>query len=118
MKSTVKLAITFVLFASPAFAGDLSVKSLQVASTLKAGKPYNVTLPYSKSGSVKILRGCFFWSGEGPYCFPVSVRTKSVRLKLRTGNPNKYTLSGYVEYLSDGNTKKSNRVSAKIDVRP
>lgn len=85
---------------------------------LTAGVPYEVRLPYTKSGNVKVDGGCFTWSGEGPYCFDVSVRTQTIRAKLRTGNPNKYRLGAYVEYRSGGKKLKSNTVYAPIDVRP
>lgn len=101
----------------PVWAGELKLKSLQVDNPLKAGIAYEVRLPYTKIGNVKVRKGCFTWSGEGPYCFDVNVRTQTIRTKLRTGNPGKYRLGGYIEYSSDGKKLKSNTVYSQIDVR-
>lgn len=99
----------------------LKLESLEVASTLKAGVPYNVSMPYEEigEGSIAVAKGCFTWSGEGPYCFDVTddFDAKIITAKLRTRNPNKYELGAYVEYVSGGQSKKSNTVSAPINVK-
>lgn len=118
MKFTGIIIIGGVLITSwQASAGEWKLKSLQVKNPLQAGVPYRVTLPYSKTGKVKPIEACFLWSGEGPYCFKMKVLKKSIRVRLRTGNPNTYKLTGFIRYRSDGKVKETNDVSARIDVR-
>ncbi len=101
----------------PANAGDIRPKSLQVKKPIKAGIPYQVTMPYTRTDKAKVTSACFLWSGEGPYCFNALTGKKSIEVTLRTNNPNKYKLQGFVVYTSGGKSHKSNRVSAKINVK-
>lgn len=113
------LAMAIVMPNSVA-AADLTLKSLNVKNPITAGRSYKVTLPYKSTGPFKVAKGCFLWSGEGPYCFPVRVGRRTVTVTLRTGRPNKYRLTGYLEYKDHPNgtrLKRTNRVSARIDVR-
>ena len=109
---TVSIGFTF----SPASAAELTLSNMQVTPTVKAGKPYIVRLAYSADDDTEIIRACFSWSGEGPYCFPVDVRRSTIRVQLRTNNPNKYELEGFVEFKSGSKTKASNLVSKTIRV--
>ena len=106
--------LAFSVCAAPAAAADLTLTELVVNQHLKAGVPYDVALRYQGSPT-GIKEVCFLWSGEGPYCWPdlrVDKKAKLIRTKARTGNPNAYTLSGFVRY-GDGQT---NTVSQKIYV--
>ena len=97
----------------------LTATELIVNKALKPGIPYPATIKYAATGEgAQILRGCFTWSGEGPYCFePISTATGEATWRLRTNNPNVYKLAGSVEYRSAGGTRRSNFVSAIIDVQ-
>lgn len=102
-------------------AADLKLNSITVKKPIKAGRKYTATIPFTSTGKFKVTRGCFFWSGEGPYCFPAKVGRTVITVKLRTGNPKKYTLSTFMEYTDRPNgrkKKRTNRVSTQIDVRP
>lgn len=99
--------------AGPAYA-DLQLTEMVVKQKLKAGVPYDVALRY-KGDPTSVKEVCFLWSGEGPYCWSelrVDKKAKLIRTKARTGNPNKYTLEGFVRH-GDGIT---NRVSQTIIV--
>ena len=97
----------------------LTATDMVVDNILKAGVPYTATIKYETIGKgAEILRGCFTWSGEGPYCFkPSSTAAGEATWSLRTGNPNVYRLSGAIEYSSAGETRQTNFVSATIDVQ-
>lgn len=111
------LVLTLSLFTAPALAGEITLKSMKVQKNLEAGVPYNVELPYKYTGGTfKDVQGCFSWDREGPYCFPVNVGKKSMKLQLRTGNASTYKLSGFVKY-HDGKVKKTNIVSSTIVVK-
>ena len=120
MKYPLTFALVFlaILPSQTVAADSVSLSSIKVNTVLKAKIPYNVSLMLKKDGNSKITKACFLWSGEGPFCFPpVSVKETSVSLKLFTGNPRKYKLTGFVEYEDGGKAKKLNKVSAQIDVR-
>lgn len=113
------IAAATTAFVSSAGAAELQLRSLKVKNPIKAGQSYVVTIPYRSTGAFKVVQGCFLWSGEGPYCFPVKVGRKSITARLQTNNPNRYRLSAYVIYRDHPSGKKnknSNRVSAPIKV--
>jgi hypothetical protein len=102
-----------------AAAKPIELTELVVAEKLKAGVRYDVGLRFTRNAPADITRVCFRWSGEGPFCwdtFTVDESAGLIRTQAYTGNPNTYTLEGYVEY-NDGAVHISNRVSAPIDVR-
>lgn len=102
-------------------AATLSVTTMAVEENLKAGVPYTVRLGYEiAGGQAKVKEGCFTWSGEGPYCFPVRVdeANKQAVIQLQTGNPNQYDLGGFLRYSSNGGDHESNAMTTSIDVRP
>lgn len=112
------ITLALALLTMPVMAADMKLKSLEVKRNLKAGVPYNVTLPYTyKGGTFSEVQGCFSWSGEGPYCFPIKVEKRKMKIQLRTGNASTYTLSGFVKFKEGNKSQKSNTVSAKIVVK-
>jgi len=100
----------------------VTLESFQVPDTLKAGKPYAVTLGYRIDGTeaVRITKACFTWSGEGPYCFsPTDSRAAAtVTVRLKTGNAGTYLLAGFVRYSVGLGDYESNTLSSTIVVRP
>ena len=106
--------------AAPAEAADVKLTELIVAKNLRAGVPYDAALRFEMTGNPRVEKVCFLWSGEGPYCwkdFRVSKWNHKITTRARTGNPNRYTLTAFVEYRNGDEKKESNRVSAAIDVR-
>jgi hypothetical protein len=133
-----KIAIIFVIILTtiscagvptgPLAPGELRLTSLKTPENIRVGVPYDVTAGFQANDPLEITRGCFYWTmmpqkREGPYCFrlgEIDWETKTIKVSLRTGNPNYYTLTGYVEYvefLIGGTTKKSNEISTTIVVR-
>lgn len=109
------IAAAVTLAATSAYSADLKLTGIVVKQNLRAGVPYDVGLKYT-GDPANVSEVCFLWSGEGPYCWDdlrVDKGSKTIRTKARTGNPNTYTLTGFVRY-SGGMT---NRVSAKINVK-
>lgn len=118
----VGLAVAMLVTATSTLAGhsaanEINLRSLEVPASLQAGVPYEARLPYTKTGSPRVTKACFLWSGEGPYCFSARVSESTIRARLRTNNPNRYRLEGFVEYRAGGQIKHSNRVTATIRVR-
>jgi len=93
---------------------DLKLTDMIVKEKLKAGVPYDVTFKYDGDAST-VREVCFLWNNEGPYCWKdlrVNKGKKTISTKAKTGNPNRYKLSGFVRH-SDGIT---NQVSKTIFV--
>ena len=102
------------------FAGTIQLTKLVVDEILEAGEPYRVELHFKMTGNPKIEAACFFWDFQGPFCrrgLMADSLSGIAMVTLKTANPDQYTLSVYVKYLSKGKAKDSNRVSAEIDVR-
>jgi hypothetical protein len=102
----------------PVKADEITVTGLTVGPNLKTSAGYPAVLSYTATGNPKIVNACFLWSGEGPYCFGTRDDRKAGKAttKLRTRNPNQYTLEGYIQYLDNGNSRNSNRGFATIIV--
>ncbi len=99
----------------------LRVTQLEVERELTADIPYAATLRYTvvgAGGKVSINQACFTWSGEGPYCFPVRTQHGDATSTLRTRNPGVYYLKGFLEYTSNGYSKRSNvSAASRIEVK-
>ncbi|MEM1198780.1 MAG: hypothetical protein AAGI06_05660, partial [Pseudomonadota bacterium] len=100
MRMIVCAAAIAFLGVGEAEADELKLQSLQVPSKLKAGKPYRVKIKYKTTAEVDFSKACFLWSGEGPFCFSGFSNEKGlISLKLRTNNPGRYKLEGYIQYV-------------------
>ena len=102
--------------ASAVKADEFKLKALIVDSKIKAGAYYPAALSYEISGEPYLVNACYLWSGEGPYCFKTTNNKEELKIvsRLRTKNPGKYELEGFVKYKTDGEYKESNHVSATI----
>ncbi len=102
---------------------DVRITRFQIPSPVTARVPYPATMTATGLEKATILRGYFFWNGEGPFEYPVtSVDERSGRIQfhLYTGNPRTYVITGYVLYQNrqTGVTGFSNTASAgAIQVR-
>lgn len=129
-----KIAVIFMLLLTiiscatvptgPLAPGELRLTSLKAHDKIKAGVAYDVVASFQANDPVEIIQGCFYWQvgsyKEGPYCFHIrefNPDAKTFKVNLITRNPKYYTLIGYVEYRTSGNTKNSNEISTALDVR-
>ncbi len=96
---------------------SLELKKLSLPKAVTAGEPYTVSVSTKVSGNPKILKGHFWWNKEGPFKFDVVSTQSQISTKLRTGNPNTYTLSVAIQYRCGFSTKMSNGVAAKLVVK-
>lgn len=108
---------------------DKGVKAqkLTINSPVKAGNPYPAIMLCTKlpAGGIDTVTGYFFWNDEGPFEYPVAKMGDSAKSQkhatplrlefmLFTGNPNTYTISGYITYRekSTGKLGQTGKVSA------
>jgi len=106
----------------PLASGEVRLLSMDVPGkeSIKAKSRYDVIINFQADGEPKIETACFSWSGDSPRCFEVKDVSYgspgTVKMKLYIYNPGAYILKGYVEYIRDGKTEKSNVVSSPISI--
>jgi hypothetical protein len=99
--------------------GELRLFSMDIPENgnLKVNIPFWVRIYFEADGNPEIRRACFFWSGDGPYCFNVrdvkygSLAYFEVPLLARLGSD---SLQCYVEYVRDGKIQRSNAIASFI----
>jgi len=101
--------------------GEGELRLLKVApaesGTLLVTVNHPIIINFEADGDPQVTRVCFFWSGEGPYCYPVKDvnygghASIEVSLKIRDGSN---WLEVYVEYMRNGKKDRSNRISTSI----
>jgi hypothetical protein len=102
--------------------GELRLLSMKTSERLeiKVNVPFEVNMSFEADGNPEIRTACFYWAGDGPYCFKAmdvnygSPGTIKVKLVLtRTGF---HALESYVVYTREGKGQTSNVVSANIRI--
>ena len=87
---------------------------------LRANLQFPVNLSFEADGRPEITTACFFWSGDGPYCYKVTdvnYGSGTIKVDFRsTSNPGSYTLESYAHYVRDGRTMQTNVVRTQISV--
>ena len=106
----------------PLASGELRLLSMDVPEkeNIRAKSRYDVIINFQADGKPEIETACFSWSGDRPSCYKVKDvefgSPGTIKVRLRTNDPGVYILEGYVEYVRDGKTQKSNVVSSSISV--
>ena len=104
--------------------GELRLFKIEVPQEgdSRKGLPFRVNLYFEAEGKPEIKRACFYWSGDGPYCFKINNVKYGppgmMEVDIRTNLIGSYSLQGYVLYLRDGKTEISNKVSTLIHIIP
>jgi hypothetical protein len=99
--------------------GELRLLSMDVPEkeNLKTNVQFWVRINFEADGNPEICRACFFWSGNGPYCFNVkdvkygSFAYFQIPLYARLGSD---SLQCYVEYVREGKIQRSNAVASFV----
>jgi len=99
--------------------GELRLYSMDIPENgnLKANIQFWVRIYFEADGNPEIRRACFFWSGDGPYCFDVrdvkygSFAYFELPLLARLGPD---SLQCYVEYVRDGKIQRSNAIASFV----
>lgn len=97
--------------------GPPTIEALQVPIRVIAGQTYMAEMSVTLDGNFDHLKGCFSWSGEGPYCFLAKYEDGIVSTPLRSGNPNTYKLEGFVTYSTEGKTITTKPASTTLVVK-
>jgi hypothetical protein len=106
----------------PLASGEVRLLSMDVPEKerIRAKSRYDVIINFQADGKPEIETACFSWSGDEPRCYkPKEVKFGSpgtIKVQLYTFNPAEYILKGYVVYIREGKTQKSNVVGSAISV--
>ncbi len=100
------------------------LRLLSISSTekmeIKVHIPFELRINFEADGKPEIRDACFYWGGDGPYCFKVmDVNYGSpgaIRLKLTLARPGSHILESYVVYTREGKGGPSNIVSTNLRV--
>jgi hypothetical protein len=106
----------------PLDAGGVRLLKVRIPEfgAIKKNLQYGVNFSFESAGEIEVRRACFFWSGDGPYCFPVKDvwygSPGTITTVVQTPIPGMYSFEGYVLYVKDGRTVRSNQVSTTVEV--
>jgi hypothetical protein len=80
--------------------------------------PFVVNINFEADGKPEIRRACFYWSGDGPYCFKVIDvdygSPGTIRVEPRAKESGSHVLEVYVRYVRDGKTQPSKVISSRV----
>ena len=127
---TILLSGIFLLVASscatvpkePLAPGEVKLLSMDVVGAgIKANSSFAVNVFFEAAGNPKIKRACFYESGEKPFCFDardlsyLSLGTKrGFQVYLPGLNVGSHRVECYVEYIRDGEERRTNIVFTQI----
>jgi hypothetical protein len=87
---------------------------------IKRNLPFAVNIVFEAEGKPEIKTACFYWSGDGPYCFKVlNVNYGSpgtISVEPRAMISGMYVLETYVLYVRHGKTQPSKKISSPITI--
>jgi len=104
----------------PLAKGELRLLGIEVAGaeSIYINLPFMVKIIFQAEGETKVQKACFYWSGDGPYCYRITdVRygpQGTINVWLLTKNPGTYQLECFVQYARNGGTRPTNIVSTQL----
>jgi hypothetical protein len=104
----------------PLAPGEVKLIKMDVPheESIKRNLPFLVNINFEADGKPEIRRACFYWSGDGPYCFKVTDvdygPPGTIRVEPRAKESGSYVLEAYVLYVRDGKTQPSKVISSRV----
>lgn len=103
----------------PLASGELRLLSMDVeGSGIEANSAFAVNVFFEAAGQPEIKRACFYEAGEEPSCFDVSLATfgpkRYFQVYLPGFNVGPHRVACYAEYVRNGETRKTNVITAQI----
>jgi hypothetical protein len=104
--------------------GELRLLSIHVPikEDIRVNFPIVVDINFEAEGKPEIRTACFYFSGDGPYCYKVTDvnygSPGTIKVQVRAKNSGSYALESYVYYIKDGKVQPSNVVNCNIRVIP
>ena len=89
---------------------------------IRVNFPFVVNINFETDGKPEIRTACFYFSGDGPYCYKVTDvnygSPGAIKVQVHAKNSGSYSLESYVYYLRDGKVQPTNVVNCNIRVIP
>ena len=108
----------------PLAPGEVRLINIQVAERreIRVNFPFMANINFESEGKPEIRTACFYFSGDGPYCFKVTDvnygSPGTIKVQVRAKNSGSQALESYVYYIRDGKVKPTNIVNCNIRVIP
>ena len=107
----------------PLAPGEIRLLSVEVlGSGIKEGAAFPVNVFFEGEGRVEIKKACFYESEERQYCSDVSYVTwgtkRAFQVYLPSTKSGFYRVECYVEYIRNGEIRKSNVIVTQITIGP
>ena len=106
----------------PLAAGEVRLLGMDVSGSIRMGHLFVLNINFETDDKPEIRTACFYWSGEGPYCFKVmAVKYGSpgtIKVEPRARDSGWYMMESYVLYIRDGKTQQTKAISSQIYVYP
>jgi hypothetical protein len=87
---------------------------------IRANLQYPMDIRFETDGRPEMIRACFSWSGDGPYCFKVrdvNYGSGTIRVDFRApANKGRYILESYVIYTGEEKTRSTNVLRTPVSV--
>ena len=106
----------------PLASGELRLLSLSTTERMeiKRNIPFEVKINFESGSKLEIRSACFYWGGDGPYCFKVTDMSYgppgTIKVKLVLTKVGSYPLEVYVMYTREGKAQPTNLVSTYLKV--
>lgn len=88
---------------------------------IQRGIPFAVNITFEAEGRPEIRTACFYWSGDGPYCFKVKDVSYgspgTISVEPRAMSSGSYVMETYVLYIRDGKTQPTKIIRSPISIR-
>jgi hypothetical protein len=103
--------------------GELRLLSIHAEKgDIRVNFPFVVNINFEADGKPEIRTACFYFSGDGPYCFKVTDvnygSPGTIKVRIHTKNPGSRLLEGFVVYIRDGKIQPTNVVSTYFRAPP
>jgi hypothetical protein len=108
----------------PLAPGELRLLSMLLPEkeNIRVNLPFVVNISFEADGKPEIRTACFYFSGDGPYCFKVTDvnygSPGTIKVQIHTKNAGSRLLECYVLYIRDGKIQPTNVVSTYFRVIP
>jgi len=105
----------------PLASGEIRLLSMEaLGSGIKEGAAFPVNVFFEAEGRVEIKRACFYESKERQYCSDVSYITfggkRVFQVYLPSTKAGSYRVECYVEYVQNGEIRKTNVITTQISI--
>jgi hypothetical protein len=108
----------------PLASGELRLLNMHVPQRgdVRVNSPFVVSINFEADGKPEIRTACFYFSGDGPYCFKVTDVNYglpgTIKVQIQVKYSSVKALESYVYYIKDGKVQATNVVNCEIRFTP